>query len=236
MTKLSPDTVEIVEPPIEELTKRPSVWKRACALGCGGVLIVLIAFFVIVKLAIGPGPSTLRTVPDNFPASIPLYDKDNIDLITFIPGRYKSRAFEIAAIFPKIILAPLFLSLQSNGSNSVSTAANSDGRSVLNRFWQVITTPVSDAHDTVQIEWRNIDADPQFVYNYYRNELKKKNYNIDSETIENHFRQFTFSNDSGVIGSLMVNDNTEIKPGTDYALLIVSLPPTVANTNIKIQN
>lgn len=216
------DKIEIVEPPIEELTKQPSVWKRAAALGCGGLILVLILLFVGLKISLGPGPSTLRTVPSNFPSNIPIYDKENIDRITFIFGRYKDRAVEIAALFPKIILAPLFISLDNTGAGATNTPSGS--KFSLVKFWQVITTPVGDAHDTVQIEWRNVDAGPQYIYSYFKNELLKNKYTIDSETKSPGFNQFTFSTQNNVSGLLLVQADDTKNSGTDYVALTVNLP------------
>ena len=218
------NNVEIVEPPIGELTKKYSAFstiKRACVTGCGCLVIVIIGIIIFLRLALGNGPEILKKVPDNFPADIPVYDQDNVERITFVSGKYKNRGIEIAAFFPKIILSPLFLTLNKDGQSN-----NDTGRlSSVTNLWKIISAPVSDHRDTVQIEWQNQDADPAFIINYYKTELKKKDYKIDVESEGKNVRQFSFSKD-GITGSLYAQSEEEIRPGTDYAVLTVNLAST----------
>lgn len=217
------ENIEIVEPPIEELTKKYSTFstvKRTCLAGCGCLFIVFVALVIFLKLAMGTGPQTLKQVPSEFPADIPIYDKDNIEQITFVSGKYKNRGIEIAAFFPKIILSPLFLSLDKN---QIAPSSTDKGVvSSVKNLWKIIKTPVSDHRDTVQIEWKNLDAEPTFVINYYKKELQKKGFKIDVESEGRDFKQFTFSR-GDLTGSLYVQGDEELKPGTDYATLTVNI-------------
>ncbi len=218
------NNVEIVEPPIGELTKKYSAFsaiKRACLTGCGCLVIVIIGVIIFLRLALGSGPEVLKKVPDNFPVDIPVYDQNNVERITFVSGKYKNRGIEIAAFFPKIILSPLFLTLNKSDQNTNDTGKLS---SVTN-LWKIISAPVSDHRDTVQIEWKNMDTDPAFMINYYKTELKKKDYKIDVESEGKNVRQFSFSKD-GITGSLYAQSEEEIRPGTDYAVLTVNLAST----------
>lgn len=224
------NNVEIVEPPIGELTKRYSAFstiKRACFTGCGCLVVLIIGITVFLRLALGSGPQTLKKIPDNFPADIPVYDDHNIEQITFVSGKYKNRGIEIAAFFPKIILSPLFLTLNKNNQNTDSA----DKLASVKNLWQIISAPVSDHRDTVQIEWRNLDAEPSFIINYYKTELKKKDYNIDVESEGQAVRQFSFSKNT-ITGSIYVQGDDTVKPGTDYVVLTVNLSAdTTASTN-----
>lgn len=223
------EKIEIVEPPLQELSKRPSVWKRSCLFGCAGILILGVGFVVAIKLALGPGPKTLRAAPKNFPTAIPLYDRENIERITYIPGRYKNRAVELAAVVPKILLAPMFITMSQTGETPTNTIANEPGTAA--KIWRLLRTPVSDAHDTVQIEWHAMDAEPSFIYRYYRTELRKQKFSIDSELTGVDFQQMTFSNSAGVTGFLSVHGNEEERPGTDYAILTVNLTGAASRTS-----
>lgn len=216
------NNVEIVEPPIRELTKRYSAFssiKRACLTGCGCLVVVIIGIAVFLRLALGSGPQTLKKVPNNFPTDIPVYDENNIEQITFVSGKYKNRGIEIAAFFPKIILSPLFLTLNKNEQNPSDTGKLSS----VKNLWKIISEPVSDHRDTVQIEWKKLDAEPTFIINYYKTELKKKDYKIDVESEGKGVRQFSFSKES-ITGSIYVEGEEELKPGTDYVVLTVNLP------------
>ena len=222
------NNVEIVEPPIGELTKKYSAFstiKRTCLTGCGCLVLLIIGIIIFVRLALGSGPQTLKKVPDNFPNDIPIYDQDNTEKITFVSGKYKNRGIEIAAFFPKIILSPLFLTLNKNEQNT-----NDTGRiASVKNLWNIISAPVSDHRDTVQIEWRSLDAEPSFIINYYKTELQKNDYKIDVESEGKAVRQFSFSKDA-ITGSIYVQGDEELKPGTDYVVLTVNLGQENPNT------
>lgn len=212
------DDVEIIEPPIGELTKQKSSLKRTALSGCGCVVFLIILALVGLRLYVGAGPTTISALPPEFPSGIPIYEKDSIKHMTFISGTYKNRSIEIAAFFPKIILSPLLLQLRHENSDNPAFPIMSKS------FWSLITTPVGDSRDTVQIEWTNMDADPGFVISYYRKELEKSGYQLEDTLKENHTRQFNFFNDKGVGGTMYVRSDDTDHPGTDYAALTVNIP------------
>lgn len=215
------NNVEIVEPPIGELTKRYSAFssiKRTCFTGCGCLVVLLIAIAIFLRLALGSGPQTLKNIPANFPKDITIYDEDNIEQITFVSGKYKNRGIEIAAFFPKIILSPLFLTLNKSEQNTEDAGKLAS----VKNLWKIMSAPVSDHRDTVQIEWRNLDAEPTFIINYYKTELQKRGYKIDVESEGQAVRQFSFSQDT-ITGSIYVEGDDTVKPGTDYVVLTVNL-------------
>lgn len=215
MVRRNLDNIEIIEPPLNELTKKHS-YKRTCFAGCGCLVLVIIAAAIGLRLYIGAGPTVVKTLPTNFPADIPVYDKDAIENITFISGKYKNRGIEIAAFFPKIILSPLLVKMEQR--EAATTTSGWKG------LWQVITAPVGDHRDTIQINWSNLDAEPSFVISYYRKELTKKNFKIEVESEGKDVRQFSFSREDGTSGSLYVQGDETVRPGTDYAILTVNLP------------
>ncbi|MFA5062099.1 MAG: hypothetical protein WC526_03050 [Patescibacteria group bacterium] len=219
------DNIEIVEPPFEELTKKYSTFsavKRTCLAGCGCLVIFIIGIIILLKVLMGAGPQNLSKVPANFPADIPVYDKDSIQRITYVSGNYKNKGIEIAAIFPKIILSPLLMSLENK---QPASSTNSGGFSIGN-LWQLLTAPISDHRDTVQIEWRSLAADPFFIVGYYKTELQKNNYNIDLESEGNDVRQFSFSR-GDINGSLYVESGGG-KAGTNDMILTVNIGSGVA--------
>jgi len=216
MVRRNLDNIEIIEPPLNELTKKHS-YKRTCLTGCGCLVFFIIAVIIGLRLYIGPGPTTIKTLPANFPADIPVYDRDAIEEITFISGKYKNRGIEIAAFFPKIILSPLLVKMEQN-ENTTNTKNGWKG------IWQVITTPVGDHRDTIQINWHNLDAEPNFIISYYRKELTKKNFKIEVESEGKNIKQFSFNREDGISGSLYVESNNTTRPGTDFAILTINLP------------
>jgi hypothetical protein len=206
------DSIEIVEPPIEELTKKRS-WKGACFTSCLFLIILAVAAVISIRVYVGPGPRTSSSVPSNFPADIPIYDKDNIESISMISARYKERGLGIATILPKIVLAPIFYN-----------SDNSTGGGSFQSIWNAVSTPKGDYRDSVQIEWRGINANPDFVIGYYKKELKKKNFKIDIESEGKKVQQFSFSREDGLDGSIFVQVDDEKKSGTDYMIMTLNLP------------
>lgn len=217
MVRRNFDNIEIIEPPLGELTKKHS-YKRTCFTGCGCFIFIIVAVIIGLKIYIGPGPQMLKNVPANFPEDIVIYDKDAIDQITSISGKYKNRGIEIAAFFPKVILSPLLMKKNPDPNNP--NAPQNKQRS----FWDVISTPVSDHRDTIQVEWRNMDADPNFLISYYKKEFRKNNYAIDVESAGQAVQQFSFSREDGITGSLYAEGGTNAHPGTEYAILTINLP------------
>lgn len=218
MRKPELDNIEIVEPPIGELSKQRGSFKKTCLTGCGCLVFFVVLALGGLKLYIGSGPQKLKAPPDNFPSDIPIYEKDAIDSITYISGKYKKRSFETAAFFPKVILSPLLLQLRNESPSS--TDFFSQNRS----FWKLITTPVTDDKNTVEIRWSNMDAEPRFVVSFYRKELDKKGYSVSEIVKEDKSYRINFENQLGISGTLSTVGDEENKPGTDFAYLTVNIP------------
>lgn len=228
MPKNKLDTVKIVEPPLGELTKKRPSFKKTCFTGCGCLLLLLAGAVAAFRIAVGAGPTTLSAVPKNFPATIPVYDKDAVLRITFISGRYKNRSMEIAAFFPKVILSSLLLTIQHD-EQPKTPAGSADAVSLTRRLWSILASPVGDARDTVRIEWKNMDAEPNFVSSYYKKELLKKGYAIDEEKENKGTYTFSFSQGT-TSGALLAQGEEEKRPGTDYAVLTVNFSGAVSST------
>lgn len=214
--------VEIIDPPISELTKRHRSFARTCFTGCFFIVLFIGAVVGGVKFWLGSGPRRLTAVPPEFPKNIPLYDRDSISEISFISARYKNRSLKLATLFPKIFLAPL-LTDETAPSGAPSSATASLG------FWQTLTTPVGDGSDVVKIEWRGMPAEPDFVASHYHNELARKQYIVRDEEQGQSAgtgEQFSFTSapaGSGVYGTFSITDSPSTR-GTDYAVLTVHLP------------
>ena len=206
------DNIEIVEPPIEELTKKRS-WKGACFTSCAFLLILIAGVAVGIKIYVGPGPQTLKTVPANFPADILIYDKNNIETITYISARYKERGLGIATLLPKLVLAPVFYNSQNNDSDSA-----------LKNIWNVVSTQNSESKDSVQIEWKDVDTDPDFIISYYKKELRKKNFKMEVQSQGENVQQFSFTREDGVSGSVYASNSADKKSSTEYLMLTVNIP------------
>lgn len=204
------ENIEIVEPPIEELTKKRS-WKGACFTSCLFLIIVVVGLIVGIRIYVGAGPKSYSTLPPNFPTDIPVYDKDNIDNITYVSGQYKERGLGIATIIPKLILSPIFYN-QENSSQSIKNIFSS------------ISTNQTEYRNSFEIEWRGVNADPEFVTAYYKKELKKKNFKIDVQSSGKNVEQFSFYREDGYNGSIYAQSSDDKKSKTDYMILTINLP------------
>ncbi len=217
------DKIQIQEPPIEELKKHSSCFKRTCWSGCGCITIFIIAAILIVKFTAGPQMKELKSVPDNFPKTIPIYDKDNIQKITFISGKERGRAMEYIALGPKLIISPIFLIIEKKFPAKEQSA---DGRLQTNETWwngfaRIMKEPVADHRDKVQIEWSDLPAEPKFVYNYYKDELTRAGFAVNESLDKDNVRQFAFVLDK-TEGVLYITDNAE-NGGTDFVSLTVNI-------------
>ncbi len=214
--------VEIVEPPMRELTKRKFGFAAACLSSCGFFILILIGLVVGLKIYIGQGPQSLKALPESFPKDISIYDQYNIDGITFIPGKYKSRSIGVASLIPKIVLSPLFYSLKNDATGGGDAGSSTKKFNAYN-FFRLISTPVSNNRDTIQIEWRDVQAEPSFLISFYKNKLREKQFKIDTESESKTFRQFTFSRADGIDGTVYAQHPEDSKK-IDYAFLIINMP------------
>jgi len=203
------DNIEIVEPPIGELTKKRSI-KGACLTSCAMILFFAIAAIIAIKIYVGSGPTLTKNIPANFPNEIPIYDNDNITNVTFVTAKYKQRGLGLATIIPKIVLSPV---LYKNEENKIS----------LNGIWKTISAPEKTYRDSFEVEWRDVNAEPSFVIGYYKKELKKKKFNIEVESSGEKIQQFSFSREDGYEGSVYAEVDP-LKPRTTYIILTISLP------------
>jgi len=217
------DKIQIQEPPIEELKKRSSCLKRTCSTGCGCVVVFLVIAVLIIKFTAGPNMKELKSVPENFPKNIPVYDKDNIEKIIFTSGKDRGRAMEYIAYGPKLFLSPIFMLLEKKFPVRDKPE---DGRMITDEnYWEsfvrIMKEPVADHRDKVQIEWSNMPAEPQFVYNYYKDELIKAGFAINESSDADDIRQFAFYI-KDTEGVLYMTDELE-KNGTDFVSLTVNI-------------
>lgn len=220
------DQIEIQEPPLEELKKKRSCLKHTCASGCGCLFVFLIIALLILKFTAGEKIKEVKSVPDNWPKNIIVYDKDNISKISFISGSDRGRALERIAMAPKLVLSPIFLILEKKFPVKEQ---NKDGRIEPETNWEsfvrIMKEPVADHRDKIQIEWTDVTAEPRFVYNYYKDELLKNNYQINESLNKDQIRQFNFHlREAEIEGVLYIKDNPENK-GTDFISLTVNVKP-----------
>ncbi len=217
MNDPSRDAVEIKAPPIVELNKRRSCVKRSCAIGCGGMFLFLAICASLLWLATHPRVKQLDTLPGNFPSDIPVYDKDAISSMTFISAKGRTRWVKLASFIPDPLVPPLLSALDTVKNQSVNNAER------WQEFAEILKQNAGDRRDTVQIQWEQMSAQPKFVVDYYKSELKKKGYAITEQISDPNRTIFSFQKNAAV-GAFFLTDDIK-KDGTDSLLLIVDIVP-----------
>ncbi len=220
------DDVKIIEPPLQELTKRRPSLVRGCVTGCGCIVIFVIAIVIGIRLWIGPGPETSQSVPVDFPADIPVYDRDSVVKINIIPGRYKHRSVALAGTLPKLLFSPILPGADDESTGTANErSAVSKIKNAISEVAHILTTPADDARDSIQIEWGELTADINFITNYYRSELRKKGFVIVGESKTENAKQFSFSRADGLNGSFYAESLPGSPNGSaERAVLTVNLP------------
>ncbi|MDO9509797.1 MAG: hypothetical protein Q7J14_00750 [Candidatus Magasanikbacteria bacterium] len=210
--------VEIVEPPIHELNKKSSGLKRSCFVGCVFIFLIILGLLIGLKFYLGSGPSTVSVIPLNFPLEdISIYNKDKITDMTFIPGKYKSRRVELAAIFPKVVLLPFLFNAENE---ELQTKENNSFKNL----FQTIITPISNKKDNFKIEWADIDNNFNTFVSYYRKDLENHGFIVDAYTESNQYRKIDFSRPDGYSGTVYAENKSEQKNKTTYAFLMLNMP------------
>lgn len=214
--------VEIKEPPIGGLKKKKSCLSKTCFGGCGCIVILIFGCLIALKLASQPRTKELKELPAVFTENIPLYDEKSINKIEFLSGKKRNDLIEKILFIPKTLIAPVLVELekiQNKGqSGQEKITSYFDWGEIKNK----INTPITDQRDIYRLDWTELPAQPSFIQNYYKTELKKKDFIIDISSSNEVVNQFTFKKEN-ISGVLYIKDDL-IADGTDYVLLIINMP------------
>ncbi len=211
--------VIIQDPPMEEFGKRHSCIKRTCLSGCGCVLLFFLGILFVVHFASQERTKELKEIPKSVVSSVPLYDAQNIRTIQFTNAQEKNIAIEIAGFIPKIILSPFVIGFPEKFIENDNTEASSTHFENIKTFLQ---RPLEDKKDTIFLEWTNLSADPKFVAEYYKNELKKQNFQIEETHINTYFTKIIFKKED-IRGILSIQDQSPTKEGTDSVSITIHM-------------
>lgn len=216
MSKDLTEGVQIIEPPIEELTKKNSGFKKACFSSClTAVLIIVITIFGL-KFYIGNGPKEIKQLPKNYPMSIEIYDEYNLDKVYFISATHKSRSLRLAGLFTKITVSPELISIKDPTPEDTPSTLEEKAMDL----WHFMRMPIGDNTDTVKMEWRDIDSKPETMISFYKNKLEKSGFEFTENFTEKNI-QLDFTNNNDINGTVFAQKG-EIEEKTPYAFLVVN--------------
>ncbi len=216
-----PEDVIIQEPPMQELSKQYSCLRRSCFSCVSVILVILAVSLLILKFTLVPAPHELKKVPLSVTDSLPLYDLENLIKITVLPGSDRGRAVEAAALIPKAIVAPFFIALDKDQSflkqSYPSSTIDLTKISWKEKFNLFLNAPIGDHRDEITLEWKEMEADPKFISEYYVTELNKHGFIIMTPSQITNGTQYTFSR-TDLIGSIFI-DNDPTTPTTDRMII-----------------
>lgn len=216
------NNIEIKEPPIQKLNKERSCLKKSCTTGCGCIVLIVIISLLILKFIAVPRPKELKSIPSYFPEIIPLYDEQDIEKITYTSGKQKNKILELTAYLPKIILVPIYLSINEYLPPEIkSDLEDMKDKTGWEKFVYLMQRPITDKKDIIEIEWKKLSADPEFIYEYYQTELKKQKFDTDIISQTKSTKQMSFIK-YDIHGVLYINDDPD-KKGTDLTILTISM-------------
>ena len=162
-------------------------------------------------------PKKVKTIPEHFPNSVPIYDTERIESISFLSAEKKGRAVQTISYISRKTLTPFSKILYKNiGGQSVSTVGLDDVINFLN-------SPVTDPRDIVHVEWEDLQAEPSFILDFYRTTLEKNGFDVSAGYVSTEIYDLNFDGEEQKVnGALHIEDSNE--KGTDFVSLTVSMP------------
>ncbi len=199
------DAIEIKSPPLERLNKkRPSCLKRGCMTGCLFFVLAIVGFFLFLRAVATPNTIKTGLLPNSFPNSIPIYDKDAIETV-IITKRTDS--------YKKITGNTIFIWIENLSKNNAERIS----------LPQIL--PERTLTDRVEITWENLNAQPSFIFRYYQTELAKVNFEITVTENTDTAKELIFNNKNHTInGTLLISDTSKASGTDTMRLMIVGNP------------
>lgn len=213
------DSVEIQEPAMREIRRTSSCFKRTCFSSCGCITVIAIVVIFGLWLFTPPQPKQINALPDSFPKDIQMYKQESVVLIEYIDSDRKKRGPETAALIPKIVLAPVFLALEETEETTSTAPGKEAGVSAWHAFRDIVTSHISVYKHTVSLIWKNLSADPDFIDEWYQNELRKQDYKVGRQFASTTVRIIDFN--KGDIHGIVTIEDESMEQGTDRVKMTV---------------
>ncbi len=212
------DRVTIEEPPIQQITKKRSCFKRTCSNACGCLILLIIGSLIFLKLAARPSDKTLDSVPEALRQTVPIYDERQVFRIEFSPGAESKQKFEVVTFFPKLIVSPIVVHFPHRFGDKGPYTTTSTKKEI---FYGFMRQPIGETRDIYTLEWKNISTSPQFIAAYYQTEMEKKNFILDYDQYNGQKRQLLFSNPTTLV-SVIIQDPDHRSHDTEHIFMTIS--------------
>lgn len=213
------EPIEIIEPPIQEIQRKKSCLGRSCSFSCLALVILIVGLIITVRFSAIARPKEIKRPPADFPKSVPIYDKDEISKVSIISGKKKERAVQTIAKLPDIVANSILRFVDGRIDDNQPKGLPS----TWDEFIYTLENDINDDRDTVTIEWKDLIAEPKFIQDYYKTNLRRAGYVTALKTSEDKTTwELTFSKDD-VTGVLFISD-TPTKTGTDLFTLTTLFP------------
>jgi len=182
---------------------------------------MIVALSLFLAFVVQPRTEKISALPEHIDDRIPLYDVENMDSMTMIEGKKRGRGVEVLGYIPKVVLAPLVVLLDIDLEYASEPQQNATS---IDQAYKVIQTPLSDQRDIYTISWTNLDAEPDFIADFYVSALKRNDFTArkESTAYNTHITQVVF-HDITTDGFIIIDDDDRL-PGTDAITLTLYIP------------
>lgn len=220
-------TIQIQEPTLKEIKKRSGWFTGSCVTGGGCIILFIGAIYLVFRIIVGSGPTTLSDFPQDFPKDIPQSNPDKIIKIISVDATSKDRSLWVATALPRFLASPVLSEI--NPDAEIIEEHDSLGRvnfiRTLTRqnYLDYLGIPAGSEHTkTIVVVWNGIKTYPSIFADGLERSLEHANYTVEHPTKEPaNEAGFTFSKGttSGVLRAVDLHPD---EPGIEFVELIVN--------------
>jgi len=216
--------VQVKDPAVKELENKRSCVKRGCSKGCLFVILLVVGVLAISKFVTSPQLKEVKGVPSYFPQGVPVYEKDSIKKIAVSDQNKNTLFAKLSDVIPKFFLVTYSLSFEKiDVEKYFKIEKKVQNKDTIDKFFYLMNKPAKKKERKVVIEWKNLSAEPDFIYDFYSTELSKNDFEVNTSVNKKTKKQIGFSRGQ-IVGSLFIKDEPEI-PGTTSLSLDIVIPP-----------
>ena len=193
----------------EEIEEGRPWWKVCCASCCLGFLAIFVLIFFGARLFWGSGPTTVKQLPDQFPAQLVIFRPEEAKEILYYPGKSKTAA-------TKIVTVPLDWI-----ANVIGGSATSSVRTVGNAISAQVRR--LEGRDSVTIRWEYLPVSRDEILRYYAGALRQAGLSSQTTNPNGTWDVHLTGSNAIMAFDLIVSDDPG-KVGIDAMVIVVDYP------------